>query len=155
MAKKVPAVQPVIRPMLVFVAYSDCSSASRALAALNVQWRSRGQHVALRPMLWSFRQLAELRWSEAALHDALRAECLLLAMDRAEACDASVERWLSGLQSRAEGETLSAIVAIRDEELWNLSVTGSLRSSLPFAVIAPAAEVLGSVAARRPRVAAA
>lgn len=140
--------------MLVFVAYSDCTSASRAMAALRATWRTRGQRVSLRPMLWRFSQLANPRWSDVATHDALCAECVLLAMDSLESCDAQMDHWLASLRARSAGSTLSAIVAVRDEELLNLSLTGSPGASTPAAVT-PATEVIGSIAARRPAVAAA
>lgn len=155
MAQKAPALQPALRPVRVFVAYSDCTSASRALAALNTHWRTVGQRVALRPMLWPFRQLAEPRWSDMAARDALHADCVLLAMDHSQTCESQVERWLAHLRAHAASAMLSIVVAMRDEELWNLSVAGNPPSSAITVGPMPAAEVLGSVAARRPVVAAA
>lgn len=149
MVKKASALQPALRTVPVFVAYSDCTSASRALAALTAQWQRRGQRVALRPMLWRFEQLLEPRWREVAAHDALRAECVLLAIDRAEALDVQLERWIDALRDRAGSATLSLIVSVHNEDMWAMTMTGPEKSAALVGVSPSPLEVTGSVVARR------
>lgn len=101
-------------------------------------------------MLWRFDQLTQPRWGQTALHDALRAECVLLAMDREEACDGTVEGWLQSLREKAGDTPLSLIVAVRDEEVWHLSLAGYLPSAAAASVATPPSEVIGSIATKPP-----
>lgn len=101
-------------------------------------------------MLWRFDQLTQPRWSRTALHDALRAECVLLAMDREEACDGTVEGWLQSLRDKAGDTPLSLIVAVRNEEVWHLSLAGYLQPAASTSISVPPREVIGSIATKRP-----
>lgn len=101
-------------------------------------------------MLWRFDQLTEPRWSQTALHDALRAECVLLALDREDACKETVESWLKSLRAKAGDTALSLIVAVRNEELWHLSLTGHPQPATAAAASTPPAEVIGSIVTKRP-----
>lgn len=89
------------------------------------------------------------------MHDALRAECVLLAMDREEAFDAQLESWVDALRGRAGGATLSLTVAIRGAEMWALTLVEQPKPTATLVAAVSAVEVLGSVAMRRPAVAAA
>lgn len=137
-----------------FVAYSDSRSASLALSALSRHWRSVGQRVALRPMLWAARQLAQAHWGQVALQDALHADCVLLALDKPLSGESPAELWLTRLSGATSGSALSVIVHAGEDELWNLSIVGGLGPDEP-SLAASATEAVGSHSTRRARAAAA
>lgn len=91
----------------------------------------------------------EPRWREVSVHDALRAECVLLAMDHADAFNVQLERWVDALRDRAGDATLSLIVSVRNEEMWAMTLTAhAKRAEAVVGSMAPLA-VTGSVVARR------
>lgn len=88
-------------------------------------------------------------WREVAVHDALRAECVLLAMDHADAFNVQLERWVDALRDRAGDASLSLIVSVHNEDMWTMTMAGPAKSAAPVGVSPSALEVTGSVVARR------
>src|ERR1044072_3781470 len=71
---------PPSLPLYVFIAYGEIAAARDALERVKRMLERRVQGATVQPMLWRFDQLNRTSWRETALHDALRAHVIVLAM---------------------------------------------------------------------------
>ena len=114
--------RPALLPYPVFIAYGSVPAARHAINRLAHLLGGPASSHQLQPMLWRFDQLADARWSEMALRDAVRASTLVLAMGAGGGLGADAEAWLSALTLRQRGATLSALAFVGDDEAWTISL---------------------------------
>jgi hypothetical protein len=112
-------------PVYVFIAYADLAAAREAIERMNQMLGRSAPDRAVQPMLWRCDQLGQARWREMALHDALRAHAIVLAMGDAPTLDSGTEEWLTMLANRRAGAPTSCLVLMSDGEAWTVSLQRS------------------------------
>jgi hypothetical protein len=108
-------------PLYVFVAYGEVSAARDALERVKRMRGRRIQDSIVHPMLWRFDQLGRAPWREMALHDALRAHAIVLAMGRLAALDSTTDEWLAALTNLTGGAPITC-TTFMGEEAWTISL---------------------------------
>jgi hypothetical protein len=96
----------------VVVAYDNLRAGQRAMRTLtSLVDHFRGTRLEMRPQLWRFDLLDEPQWFSAALHDAIRADMLIVSTTSTNNLPATVNGWLNQCLVRKQG-TGGAIVAL-------------------------------------------
>lgn len=133
-------------PLYVFIAYGEVSAARDALERVK---RMRGRQMKdsiVHPMLWRFDQLGRAPWRETALHDALRAHAIVLAMGSRPALDSTTDEWLAALTNVSSGAPITCTTFMGDEA-WTISLQ---RREVRAAAAAPMASA--AVETRQPAI---
>lgn len=79
----------------------------------------------VQPLFWRFDQLGRPRWREMALHDAMRAHTMVLAMGGAPSLDPTTDEWLNALVDRRAGAPITCLALMGEHDAWTISLQRS------------------------------
>jgi hypothetical protein len=115
---------PPSLPLYIFIAYGEIAAARDALERVKRMLGPRAQGATVQPMLWRFDQLNRASWRETALHDALRAHAIVLAMGSLPALNPATDAWLAALTTLSRGAPITCTTFMGDEA-WTISLQRS------------------------------
>src|SRR4051794_601249 len=116
---------PPSLPFFLFIAYGDVAAARDAIDRVKQILGRAQRELAVQPMLWRFDQLGPARWREMALHDALRAHAIVLAMGNSPSLHSATDEWLTALVNRRAGAPINCVAFMGEEDAWTICLQRS------------------------------
>jgi hypothetical protein len=112
-------------PFFVFIAYGEVPAARDAFGRVRQTLTHEARDFDVMPMFWRFDQLGQPRWREMALHDAIRADTMVLAMGGAPSLDPTTDAWLAALVDRRAGAPITCLALMGEHDAWTISLQRS------------------------------
>jgi hypothetical protein len=134
-------------PFFVFIAYGEVSAARDAFDRVRQTLVGEKRDCEVQPMFWRFDQLGHPRWREMALHDAIRAHTMVLAMGGAPSLDRATDEWLTALVDRRAGVPINCLALMGEHDAWTISLQRS--DAAAFAPRATAARKMAPAVSAR------
>ena len=120
LAGRPPKKRPAPRAYPILVLYADLAAGRNAMALIS---RLARQHATVRPepMLWRFDQLADPRRCATAVHDAAKAEIIIVAISAATGVPDTIDSCLTRIVNQRSQAATTVIVAANDD-VWTIAV---------------------------------
>jgi hypothetical protein len=109
-------------PFFAFIAYGEVPAARDAFGRVQQTLAREARDFDVLPMFWRFDQLGQPRWREMALHDAIRAHTMVLAMGGAPSLDPRTDEWLAALVDRRAGAPITCLALMGEHDAWTISL---------------------------------
>jgi hypothetical protein len=118
-------------PLKVVVVYDDVPAGQNAMRALGRMSAHLHPQDELRPVLWRFDLVEELRWRAIATGDIVAAGLIVLATSKADQWPGFINGWMEECLARKRGEPVAMLTLCGEQDVWAVWIHDRLQCIPP------------------------